>query len=68
MQDLSAACGYGQQVFDKLLVALGGPFKPVKQQRMANEVDFLGLVHDVSGVFDRGRVDFTPRPALVEKP
>ena len=50
-----------------MLLALGGTFKPEKQQALGASCDFLGLVHRVDRTFTDGVVEFFPREALITK-
>ena len=67
LQDLAQARGSGQASLVKLIKMIGGSFKPEKEQKMNSKSDFLGLIHDLSGVFSDNTATFEPRESLVEK-
>ncbi len=46
---------------------MGFPFNPKKEQKMSQETDFLGIIHQLQDVVTKDVVRLSPRPRTLEK-
>ena len=60
LQDLAAAMGRGQRYIRALFRIVGLPLAEPKQVDLNGTADFLGLMHDVTGSLQTGKISLPP--------
>ena len=65
--DLGIGDGYAQEAVQQMFAVFGAPLAAHKCLPMSSSNDFLGLVHNVSTVFQTGQVHFVPRARTLAK-